>query len=445
MNTKSNGKCRLKFNRLELLLAGLMFSALPRLAAAPATNAYLAFACNGVGLERRVLLDASATWLANQSRVFAPGRGRLLYRVPVGHTALERLYVEVNPVPYRLEFSGDSNHWETLSLRTAATNLQQFQAVLSLPMASTNLPPFQTQEAAFTPAQAEAARTSGFAWFRFQPTTESVLGPLQLQYFRLDVSGSELPPRFVRLSPGRSLSVYAAGPLMLLVGMVPVLFVWRRWRLPWWLWGAGAALWVASVALKGLAAWLTLVPVSLWLQRLLPFSWAGPMFWCYLGSLTGVFECGIFLAVAWLLRRRVWTWREALTLGLGFGGVEAVVAGLLTGVTVWQAGFWDCVGRSSDALTAPFERLITLPIHAAAAVMILHGLRTRQWRWFWVSFVYKNAIDTIAAWLIVAQPNIRFHPWLMESLCFAPFALLGLLLLAYLKKVWAEPTAPPVL
>jgi uncharacterized membrane protein YhfC len=206
-------------------------------------------------------------------------------------------------------------------------------------------------------------------------------------------------------------------------------------------WGAGAALWAVSVAFKFVAAWLTVLPMNHWLHATLPYVWAEPFSWCYAGTLTGVFECGIFLVVARRIRRKGWTWGETLALGLGFGAIEAVGVGLVVGFSASQTGFWDCIGRSSDALTQPFERVLALLVHAAAAAMLLRGLLERKWRWFWASFVYKSAVDTVAAWLVISKSNLLFSPWLMEWLCFAPFAVLGLLLLFYMKRMWREPAS----
>jgi hypothetical protein len=264
------------FNLLLPLVVGFGFlsGTTPLLAAEGAPGAYLVFACDGAASEQRVLREQSATWIIQQTRAFATNLGRVVYRVPVGSAQLERLRLEMNLVPYRLEFSAEGDRWETLISTAGMT---------------TNPAQFTTQGVGFTAAQEEAARASGFAWFRLRPSGESASGILRLRHFRLEVRGAELPPQFVRSSWWRPFAPCAAGALMVAVGVVPVLVFWRRWRITWRVWGGGAALWAVSVALKFIFAGVTSGSVHRWLQAGLPRTWADPVFWCYLGSLTGVF------------------------------------------------------------------------------------------------------------------------------------------------------------
>lgn len=418
----------LKSHTFGMLLGLLLFCCLlltmPLLAAEGAPNGYLAFACDGTAREQRVLQEQSATWIINQTRAIDTTLGHVVYRVPVGNAQLERLQFEVNLVPYRLEFSGDGNRWETL---------------ISTPGMASNSAQFKTQSLGFTAAQCEAARASGYAWFNFRPAGTSTLEILQLQYYRLDVRGAELPPYFVRPYWWRQFIPYAAGGLMVLVGGVPVFIVWRRWRISWRVWGGGAVLWVVSVALKFGFAWVANGPVYRWLHAALPQTWADPAYWCYVGSLTGVFECGIFLVAAPLIKRRQWSWREALSLGVGFGAIEALAVGVAVSLSASQTGVWGCLTTCAEEMSSVFERLLTLSIHAAAAIMILRALIDRRWPWFWVSFAYKSAVDGVAAWLVLSGTSLLQSHWLMEWVCVAPFALIGALVLLYLRRRWTEP------
>ena len=392
---------------LDLLLFYCLLLTMPLLAADGTRNAYLAFACDGNAREQRVLQEQSATWLFNQTRAIDTALGHVVYRVPVGSAQLERLQFEVNLVPYRLEFSGDGKRWETLSSTVGiASNPGQFK----------------TQCIGFTAAQREAARASGYAWFRFRPSGTSTLQTLQLQYYRLDIRGAELPPQFVRAYWWRQFIPYAAGGLMFQVGGVPVFIVWRRWRIPWRGCGGGAVLWIVAVALKFGFAFVANGPVYHWLQAALPQTWADPANWCYLGSLTGVFECGIFLVAAPLIKRRQWSWREAFSLGLGFGAIEALAVGVAASLLASQTAAWGCLTTCAEVMSSVFERLLTLSIHAAAVVMILRALIDRKWQWFWVSFAYKSTVDSVAAWLNLSGTSLLHSPWLMEWLCLAPWS-----------------------
>jgi len=221
---------------------------------------------------------------------------------------------------------------------------------------------------------------------------------------------------------------------------VPVLVLWRRWRTTWRVWAGGAVLWVVSVALKVGFALVANQPVNLWLHAGLPRILADPAFWCYVGLLTGIFECGIFLVAARLIKRKQWSWREAVSLGVGFGAIEAMAMGAGTGFLAGQTSDWGCAITWSDVLAPAFERLLALLIHVAAVVMILRALVERQWRWFAASFAYKSAVDGVAAWLLLSGTSLRFSPWAMEWICFAPFALVGVAVLLHLRRVWTKLT-----
>lgn len=240
-----------------------------------------------------------------------------------------------------------------------------------------------------------------------------------------------------------NLSSLAPAMLMAVVGVMAMVVASRRWHVSWRLLGAGAALWVGAVALKFGCAILGNAFVNRWLHAELPRGFADAAFWCYVGLLTGIFECGVFLLVAPLIRRRQWRWGEAMSLGVGFGAIEAlgvaVAAGFGAGRTGASSGLVIWIG----ALLPAFERLIALAIHVAATVMILRALVDRQWRWFWVSFIYKSAVDCVAAWVILSGTRLCSSPWLMEWLCFMPFAVIGVCALIYLRREWDKEAPAP--
>jgi uncharacterized membrane protein YhfC len=238
-----------------------------------------------------------------------------------------------------------------------------------------------------------------------------------------------------------NLNSLAPALLMALVGATAMVIASRRWRVSWRILGAGAALWVGAVALKFRCAILANAPVNRWLHAELPKHWADLAFWGYVGLLTGIFECGIFLLAAPLIRRRQWRWGEAMSLGIGFGAIEALGVAAGTALAARAIGGSSSLAIWVGALLPAFERLIALAIHVAATVMILRALIDRQWRWFWVSFLYKSAVDSVAAWVILSGTSLRSSPLLMEWACFMPFALIGLGALIYLRRAW-ENEAP---
>jgi uncharacterized membrane protein YhfC len=409
-------------DRYLLAILTLLVGKVSLIASAP--SSYLAVACDGTSREQQVLVEQPGTWIVNRSRAVNPKRGSIIYRVPIGLAQLDRLSFEMNQVPYRLEFSADGTNWEALV---------SIVSIASKPME------FGMQGTGFTDAQRESAKASGYAWLRFRSASEAQSETIQLRRLRLNVRGVDVPGHFVRAAWWRESSSFATGPLMVAVAIVPVLFFWRPCRAGWRIWFGGAALWFISVALKLLIAVLANAPIQRWVKAALTPSWADLIFWSYIGLLTGIFECGILLVFARLIRRTQWTLGRALALGLGFGAFEALALGMLSSIaSAWAPQSNAAFGFStwSDALVGPFERLLTLPIHTVSVVLIVRALVKRQWRWFWASFVYKSAVDGVAAWLLLSGTNLLYHHWLMEWICFAPFALLGILGLVYLGKSW---------
>jgi uncharacterized membrane protein YhfC len=176
--------------------------------------------------------------------------------------------------------------------------------------------------------------------------------------------------------------------------------------------GLGALGWFVSVALK--FAWA--LPVNPFIYRGLLHA-AGkagqPLFWIYVGLLTGIFECGFALLLVWRTRLKEATWSEAYAFGTAFGAVEAIALGVvaLLSVLVFLLFFDHVPAELRTAVSQqyqrqglaviPFpiiERAATVIIHIFSSLLIIHAVQTRRWRWFWLSFAYKSGIDAVAAW-----------------------------------------------
>jgi uncharacterized membrane protein YhfC len=192
-----------------------------------------------------------------------------------------------------------------------------------------------------------------------------------------------------------------------------------RWRTgaPWAAFGLGALAWTVGVALKfGLS--LTTNPlIRQGLDRVLPESASAPVFWMYIGLLTGIFECGVALLFVKRTRLKGAGWDTAVAFGIGFGAIEAFLLGIIQFVGLLTAiAFWGQMPEDARiALTqtpiafglayVPLpvaERLSALMAHVFTSVLIIYGVRVRDGRWFWLSFVYKSALDAFAAWGILA-------------------------------------------
>lgn len=231
---------------------------------------------------------------------------------------------------------------------------------------------------------------------------------------------------------------------MMAVAVVAVLF-WRRRGSLWRAVGWGALAWVVAVALK--FAWG--LPTNAFIQRhltqALPESIAVPVFWIYVGLLTGIFECGLTLVFVKCTRAKAAGWNDAVAFGIGFGAIEAFLLGLLSFVSIAVSiAFWDQFpADAKDAAAAEtalgvaviplpiVERLSALAAHVFTCVLIVYGVRVGAQRWFWLSFVYKSALDAFAAWGLLAahitKSALRMAAFEAAVGVFAIVAVIGLI------------------
>jgi uncharacterized membrane protein YhfC len=246
---------------------------------------------------------------------------------------------------------------------------------------------------------------------------------------------------------------FLSGLGMMLVGVVPVVWYCRgRPALRFAIW-AGAAAWAVAVALKFACAIPLNDPIRQKLDAILPQALAHPLFYVYIGLLTGIFECVVPLFLVVRTRLKTAGWNQAVAFGIGFGAIEAFLLGLgtclpllavlvigdqLPGDTMEKISGLYGPGLAGIPLPV-IERITALVAHVFAIVLIVHGVRARQIRWFWMSFAYKTAIDAFAAWGVLsfgAKDSIAklalFEAWV------AVFALIGLAGLRGLKPRFAK-------
>jgi uncharacterized membrane protein YhfC len=237
------------------------------------------------------------------------------------------------------------------------------------------------------------------------------------------------------------------------VGMIAVaaisVILWKRGRMASWAaFGLGALAWVAGVASK--VAWA--VPVNplvfKGLHAALPPRLADPLFWLYVGLLTGVFECRSALLFVRRTRLRSAGWDEAVAFGIGFGAVEALLMGLsLFLIPLIVILFWDQLpadvkenladfpeGGLAATLLPVAERVSAVIGHTFACVLIVFGVRSGARRWFWLAFAFKTASDTLGAWASLNDNTRSVKGWFMFELAIGLSVVAALFALAYLKR-----------
>lgn len=222
----------------------------------------------------------------------------------------------------------------------------------------------------------------------------------------------------------------------------------------------GAAAWMISVALKFAAAIPLNGPIYELIYTTLAEPIAGPVFWVYVGLLTGVFEVAV--VYLWLRYTRFGkaSWKQALAFGIGFGSVEALLLGILNLISTGAALLVpDQMGMSAlqsvaqqnnllYALAPTAERFFTILIHIFCNTALFYAINARKPGWFWFSFVFKSAIDAIAGYAQLNWVNTLAFLWTIEAFVII-FGLVGLYFTWSISKKYPPveesplPPAPP--
>jgi uncharacterized membrane protein YhfC len=144
-----------------------------------------------------------------------------------------------------------------------------------------------------------------------------------------------------------------------------------------------------------------------------------------LGLLAGIFEETARYILFKFILKNSRTWKEGVLVGLGHGGTEALIFGVLAAV-----GFFTMVAyRSIDLSTVPsipadqlelakqqvaaywssppylaimgfVERISAMCLHVGLSVMVLYALAYRQPIWFWLALLWHALVDAVAVYVV---------------------------------------------
>ena len=144
-----------------------------------------------------------------------------------------------------------------------------------------------------------------------------------------------------------------------------------------------------------------------------------------LGLLAGIFEETARYILFKFMFKRTRTWKEAVLVGLGHGGTEALILGVLAGV----AFFTMLAYRTMDLSTVPgiaadqvelakqqvaaywavpayvpllgfVERIFAMCLHVSLSVMVMLALAARKPVWFWVALFWHALVDAVAVFAV---------------------------------------------
>lgn len=259
--------------------------------------------------------------------------------------------------------------------------------------------------------------------------------------------------------------LYILYPLnaLLMIGMPIGLGVWlaRKTKAPWLLFGIGAMTFIGSqVVHLPLNAGLTLLFRAIW-PSTQPQWWHIPFNAIVLGLTAGLCEeTARYVGYRWLAKKARY-WRDALMLGAGHGGIEAIFLGgyvALTFVNMMVLRQMDLatLGLTGDALAkaqrdvATFwsspaylvplgavERLFSLTVHVSLSVMVLQVFTRRNWGWLVAAIGYHLLIDAVA----VFGSQSRWSSLAIEAVI-GIFAIVSLAIILSLRPK-GESLVPP--
>ncbi len=224
----------------------------------------------------------------------------------------------------------------------------------------------------------------------------------------------------------------------------------KKARSPWNLFGTGAVTFIGS-QLVHLPLNAGLTEFFKWLWPLAtPQPWHIPFNAVVLGLTAGVCEETARYVGYRFLARQARSFRDALMLGAGHGGIEAIILGLLTGYTFIRLVSLQYTGLDGLGLSGPelelarqqvsaywsspaymavlgaVERFFTLAVHVSLSVVVLQVFIRRQWRWLALAIGYHALAD--AATVLLVQ--LRWHALAIEG-------VIGLFALGALGILWA--------
>lgn len=241
------------------------------------------------------------------------------------------------------------------------------------------------------------------------------------------------------------------------IGFPILLAAWfvRRGRGSWKLVGIGALVFIGAQALH--------IPFLSWLTRALAGSaierWTPTQQLLFnavvLGLLAGIFEEGARAVAFYLLKDRARTWRQAVSLGIGHGGIESVVfAGLpvlfsFAVMVVYLVNPAQSMNpllkqQAVAILGTPWhlplaglvERAAAITIQITLTVIVLQAFIRRNALYFVGAVLWHALVDFAAVYL----SGIKLGVWPLEGVV-ALLALASLALLIYLIRHEPQPAA----
>ena len=210
---------------------------------------------------------------------------------------------------------------------------------------------------------------------------------------------------------------------MILLPILLVVFLTRKFSLSWKLALAGAVTFIASQVLH--------IPVVYGLTALfkngvlsIPETWTTIFNAIVLGLLAGIFEETARYILFKFNFKNAKTWNEGVLVGAGHGGVEAFLLGILAALTVvnmivMRNADLAALGVPADLIEATkgqvaafwstpvymaflglIERISAISLHLSLSVMVLYSVAYKKPMWFWIALLWHALVDASSVYLL---------------------------------------------
>ena len=244
--------------------------------------------------------------------------------------------------------------------------------------------------------------------------------------------------------------------LMILIPILLGIFLAKKFRLGWRLFFFGGLAFVLSQLFH--------LPINAVLTRVIPGLGPGGVVW--LQAIIFGFTAAITeeLARYSILRNTLKdarSWRAALMYGAGHGGFEAMILGILTGLTVVNmvalqnnpdmlsnvpvdqletvkqqvAAFWSAPWYM--ALMGTVERISALAIQISLAVIVMQVFLKGNKSWLWAAIGWHWLVDAVSVW---SAANFSIP---ITELIIGVLALTSLMIIFYFRPVEPEEVETP--
>ncbi|MGB7539818.1 MAG: YhfC family glutamic-type intramembrane protease [Anaerolineales bacterium] len=250
------------------------------------------------------------------------------------------------------------------------------------------------------------------------------------------------------------------GLLMILLPIGLGIFLTRRWKLGWRLWFIGAGTFLLSQA--GHIPFNLVMGLLLNRTPLVQLPPAGQLLFnaVFLGLSAGLFEELFRYAMFRWWARDARSWRTGILTGAGHGGIEAIVFGSLALLVYVQlaalrgadlsalvpanqlalareqmTAYWSMTWY--DSMLGAVERLFTIPVQIAFAVIVLQCFTRRQGFWVWLAVGYHALVDATA---VLAMKYVGAYG--TEAIV-AGFSILSLFIIFRLRRPEPAPEGTP--